>query len=131
MPQLPSGVITAVEHPPYGVLTREFAFNLTAGVTQVQRIRGPINVDAFGLSFSFITIPAAFGSTQAIHKDYEPPIVEIAPVYTLFDGHTVYGPSQVLHHDGDLLFLDQLFPTRVDVWVQVGCLVSQFWLVAL
>jgi len=131
MVQVPSGIITSLEHPPYGVLSREFAFNLTAGVTQVQRIRGPVNVDAFGLSFSFVTIPAAFGFTQQIHKDYEEPIVEVAPLYTLFDGHTFYGPTQVLHHEGDMLFLDQLFPTRVDVWVQVGCVVAQYWLVAL
>jgi len=131
MPQVPSGVIGVLEHPPYGVLQREFAFNLTAGVTQVQRIRGPINVDAFGLSFSFITIPAKFGFTQQVHKDYEVPIVEMAPLYTMFDGHTVYGPTVTLTHEGDLIFLDQLFPTRVDVWVQVGCLVSQYWLVAL
>jgi len=131
VPQLPSGVITAVEHPPYGVLTREFAFNLTSGVTQVQRIRGPVNVDAFGLSFSFITVPAAFGYTQRIHKDYEIPIVQVAPLYTLFDGHGLYGPIQELTHEGDIVYLDQLFPTRVDVWVQVGCLVAQYWIVAL
>jgi len=131
MPQVPSGVIGILEHPPYGVLSRETGFTLTAGVTQIQRIRGPVNVDAFGLSFSFVTIPAKFGRTQQVHLDYELPIVEFAPLYTMFDGHQVYGPSQVLTHEGDLLFLDQLFPTRIDVWVQVGCAVTQFWLVAL
>ncbi|SRR5712691_3662981 len=131
MPQVPSGVVGLLAHPPYGVLTRETGFTLTSGVTQIQRIRGPVNVDAFGLSFSFFTIPAAFGRTTRIHTDFELPIVEVAPLYTLFDGHTFYGPTQVLTHEGDLIFLDQLFPTRIDVWVQVGCVVTQFWLVAL
>jgi hypothetical protein len=131
MVQVPSGIISFLSHPPYGVVQKEAHASLTAGVTQIQRIRGPVTVDAFGLSFAFFTIPAAFGSTPQIHQDYEVPICEFAPLYTLFGGGTVYGPSQVLTHEGDLLYFDQLFPTRIDVWVQVGCVVIPSWLVAL
>ena len=131
MVQVPSGIISALAHPPYGVISRETGLTLTHGLWHCQRIRGPVKVDAFGMSFSFVTIPAAFGSTPALHVDYEEPIVWFAPVYTLFDGHDVYGPTTEITHEGDLYFLDQLFPTKVDVFVQVGCTVTQFWLVAL
>jgi hypothetical protein len=131
MPPSPTTVVGALEHPPYGILTRETLGPLTAGLTTVHRTRGPIGVDAFGVSFDFFTIPAAFGSTQQVHLDYEVPIVEFAPLYTMLDGHQVYGHSQVLTHEGDLYFFDQLLPTQVDVWVQVGCTVILFFLVAL
>lgn len=131
MVQVPTGIITQLMHPPYGVLSRETGFLLTHGTTMIDRVRGPVNFDAFGLSFSFITIPTRFGYTQTIQKDYEVPIVVWAPLYTMFDGHDVYGPTQYVFHDGDLLYLDQLLPKRVDVWVQVGCTVQQYFLLAL
>ena len=131
MVQVPSGVIGLLAHPPYGLLTREVGFTLTAGLTQIQRIRGPVTVDAFGLSFSFFTIPAKFGRTQQVNLDYEVPIVEFAPVYTLFDGNQIQGPSTLLTHEGDILYFDQLLPTHINVWVQVGCVVVQYWVVAL
>ena len=131
MPQVPQGVITFLEHPPYGLLSRETLGPLTAGLSTIHRTRGPVGVDAFGISFDFFSVPIAFGRTQQVHLDYEVPIVEFAPLYTMFDGHQVYGPSQVLTHEGDLLFFDQLLPTQIDVWVQVGCTVIVFWLVAL
>lgn len=131
MVQVPSGIISQLPHPPYGFLGRETGFSLAAGVTQIQRIRGPVTVDAFGISFSFFTVPAAFGWKQQVHKDYELVIVEFAPLYTLFDGHSVYGPAQQVTHEGDIYYFDQLLPTRIDVWVQVGCVVTQYWVVAL
>lgn len=131
MVQVPTGIISQLVHPPYGVMSRETGPTLTAGLYQVQRIRGPINFDAFGLSFSFFTIPSEFGYSQKVTKDYEVPIVSFAPLYTLLDGHDVYGPQTDVHHEGDLLYLDQLFPTRVDVWVQVGCTVVLYFVLAL
>ena len=131
MVQVPTGIISQLEHPPYGALTRETGPTLTTGLWQIQRIRGPVNFDAFGVSYSFITIPTRFGYSQRVHKDYEVPIVALAPLYTMFDGHDVYGPTQYLTHEGDLIYLDQLLPKRVDVWVQVGCTVTMFFLLAL
>jgi hypothetical protein len=127
MPSLPTGIITQLVHPPYGTLTFDTHSALTYGLTSIQRIRGPVNVDAFGISFSFFTIPAAFGWTQQVHKDYEIPICEWVPAYTILSGGTVYGPSEVLTHEGDIYYFDQLLPTRIDVWVQVGCVVIPKW----
>jgi len=131
MVQVPQGIITQLAHPPYGLLSRETAFLLGPGVTQLQRIRGPVNVDAFGIAFSFITIPAGFGRRNNIHVDYENPIVIFAPLYTLFDGHDQYGDTVEVMHEGDLYYLGQLFPKRIDVWVAPGCTVQQYFVLAL
>lgn len=131
MVQVPTGIITALQHPPYGVLSKETGPTLTTGLWQLQRIRGPVNFDAFGISFSFFTVPTRFGYVQRVHKDYEVPIAAWAPLYTIFTGQDVYGPTQYVTHEGDLLYLDQLFPKRVDVWVQVGCTVVVSFLLAL
>ena len=131
MPQVPTGIITQLAHPPYGVLTRETGPTLTTGLYQLQRIRGPVNVDAFGVSFSFFTIPAAFGHTDRTDRDYELPIAEWSAAYTMLDGHVVTSPPQVVRHEGDLYWFDQLLPLHVNVWVQVGCAVTVFWLLAL
>ncbi len=127
MPTLPTGIISGLFHPPYGTLSFDTSLPLTAGVTQIQRIRFPLTVDAFGISFSFFTIPAAFGWSQQVHKDYELAICEFVPVYTILGGSIVYGASQVLNHEGDIYYFDQLLPTRVDVWVQIGCTVIPRW----
>lgn len=131
MVQVPTGIITALYHPPYGVLSKETGPTLTTGQWQIQRVRGPVSFDAFGISLSFFTIPTQFGYRQTIHKDYEVPIVVWAPLYTIFTGQDVYGPAQYVYHEGDLLYLDQLFPKRVDVWVQVGCTIVLSFLLAL
>ncbi len=127
MPSLPTGIIEALIHPNYGSLTFDTGLPLTHGLAQIKRIRGPINVDAFGIKFDFFTIPAAFGWTQQVHKDYEVPIAEWAAVYTILSGGTVYGPSQVLTHEGEIYYFDQILPTRIDVWVQVGCTIIPSW----
>lgn len=132
MVQVPQGIIQLATHPPFGVIQRELiATPLTYGVTQLQRIRGPVNVDAFGMSFDFFTIPAEFGSTQMVSTRYEHVIVQMAPLYTDLSGHDMYGPMVDISEEGQYYFFDALLPTRVDVFVQVGCVVTGFWLVAL
>jgi hypothetical protein len=132
MTQVPTGIIQLATHPPFGVLQREnLATPLTYGVTQCRRIRGPVNVDAFGMSFDFFTIPAAFGWEQRVTKRYEHIIVQMAPLYTDFAGHDMYGPIIDINEEGQYYYFGDLLPTRVDVFVQVGCVVIGSWLVAL
>lgn len=131
MPQLPQGVIQLIAEPPFGILSRELGFTLTAGLTSIQRPRGPVHVDAFGLSFSFVAIPASFGSAIGVVTDYEERICQFAPRYTDLSGHDFYGGFQDVFHEGEFYFFPQAFPTAIDVFVTVGCVVTQYWLVAL
>ena len=126
------GIIQLATHPPFGILSRETLGPLTAGVTSVYRTRGAVNVDAFGLAFSFFTIPAAFGSdVQGVTPVYENKICQFAPVFTDLSGHDLYGGAVDVYSEGEYYYFPDLFPTRVDVWVQTGCVVILDWLVAL
>ena len=131
MVQVPQGVVQLIAQPPFGILRRETLGPLTAGLSSVQRVRGPIGVDAFGISFSFFTIPAAFGWTDGVVKVYEERILQWAPIYTDLTGHDFVGGIYDLHQEGELLFFPQALPTRIDVSVQVGCTVIFYFLVAL
>lgn len=131
MVQIPQGVITGLSHPPYRLLERETLGALPAGTYTLHRTRGPIGVDAFGITFSFFTIPAAFGHADTAQVNYEDPICGFSPAYVMFDGHVVLEPETLLTHEGDLYFFSGLFPDHIAVWVQVGCVVIPYFLLAL
>ena len=128
-------VINSLNNPIFGTVTRDpGAIVLTAGLTQCMRIVGPINVDAVGMSFSFVTIPAEFGRFAGVAWEYERRIVQFAPVYhsnsTLADpgGHDFYAAFTDVYREGEYFFFPQLLPTRIDVYVTVGCTVAIDWL---
>lgn len=131
-------VVNLLAAPPFGIVSRQpGALVLTSGLTSIYRIRGPVNVDAVGIAFSFFTVPIEFGWTDGIFKEYDLKICEFAPLYhslsTVADpgGHDFYAPVTEVHHEGEYYFFPQLLPTRVDVWVMVGCVVVVDWLLAL
>jgi len=97
----------------------------------IGRIRGPVNVDAFGISFDFFTIPAAFGYSSGITKRYELTILQFAPLYTDLSGHTFHSQITDVNEEGLYFYFEDLFPTRIDIHVTVGCVVIPYWLVAL
>lgn len=137
MPSLQQ-VVNLLAAPPFGIVSRDpGALVIGPGLTQCKRIRGPIDVDAVGISFSFVTIPAAFGRSIGVVTEYEERIVSFAPVYhslaTLADpgGHDMYGGFTDVFHEGEYYFFPQLLPSRIDCHVQVGCTVAIDWIVAL
>jgi len=129
--QVPQGIIQLATHPPFGVLSRETGPTLSTGQYAVKRIRGPVNVDCFGISFSFITIPATFGYDLGIINRYELPIVKWGAQYTDLTGHNVESQLTEVHEEGLYYYFEDLFPTQLDIWVQVACTVTVFFLVAL
>jgi hypothetical protein len=132
MPPPIQGIIDLAAHPPFGILSRETGFLLAPGLTNIRRIRGLVNVDAFGLAFSFVTIPAAFGrDIQGVTTRYEEKIVQFAPIFTDLGGHNFHADMVDIYEEGLYYYLPDLFPTSIDVWVQIGCTVQQYWLVAL
>lgn len=131
-------VVNLIAAPPFGIVTRDpGAFTLSTGQYALTRPTGPINVDAVGIAFSFFTIPVEFGWREGINREYDLKICEFAPLYhslsSIADpgGHDFYAGTTEIHHEGEYYFFPQLLPTRVDVWVQVGCTVVVDWLLAL
>jgi microsomal dipeptidase-like Zn-dependent dipeptidase len=131
MPSVPQGVVQLFAHPPFGILSRETHASIDHTTANIQRIRGPVNVDAFGISFDFFTIPAAFGWTEGLVKRYENRILQFAPLYTDLAGHTFHSQITDVYEEGLYFYFEDLFPSRIDVYVTVGCVVIPYWLVAL
>jgi hypothetical protein len=130
MPGTTVPVVQLIAAPPFGILTRDTGPTLAAGQYTVKRIRGLVNVDAFGISFSFITIPAAFGWTEGLTREYEDRIVQWAPLYTDLAAHDFYASIVDVHQEGLIYFFPQAFPTQLDIFVTVGCVVTVQFLTA-
>ncbi len=126
-----TGLIQLASHPPLGTISRETHSSIDHTTTSIQRIRGLTNVDAFGISFDFFTIPAAFGWSDGLVKRYENRILQFAPLFTDLSGHNFHQPPIDVFEEGLYWFFPDLFPTRIDVSVTVGCVVVPYWLVAL
>lgn len=131
MPQLPTSVIEQFLHPPLGVLVREIIPGLAAGSGSLTRPRGPVPVDAFGMTFDFITVPAGLGFVVGNFNEYFDRILQLSVVHTLLDGHSVVSESFDLHQDAQPIVFEQALPTRVDYFIAPGVSVQFFWLVAL
>jgi len=130
MPQVPQGVVQLIAAPPFGILSRETLGPLGPGLSTIHRTRGPIGVDAFGISFSFFTIPAAFGSSIGVVTEYEERIVQWSAVYTDLGGHSFISTPVDVFHEGEYYFFQQALPSSILVDVQVGCTVIVYFLVA-
>jgi hypothetical protein len=131
MPSIPQGIIQLASHPPFGVLSREVAGTIDHTVLSIQRLRGLTSVDAFGISFDFFTIPAAFGWADGLTKRYENRIIQFAPVFTDLSGHDFLQEPTDVFEEGLYFYFPDLYPTRINVFVTVGCMVIPYWLVAL
>jgi len=128
---VPTGVVQALNHPPFGVLSRDtHPTTIDSTTLYIQRIRGPVNVDAFGISFDFFTIPAPFGSTFGVVNRYETRILQWAAQYTDLTGHDVLSQTTDVYEEGVYYYFDDLFPTKIVVSVTLGCVVIPQWLVA-
>jgi hypothetical protein len=126
-----STLIQLALHPPYGLCSLETGPTLTTGQYAVKRIRGPINVDCFGIVFHFITIPAPFGYTLGIANRYEERIVQWALKFTDAFGHDSFTQPVDVFEEGIYQWFPEMFPTEIEVFVQVGCTVTVSFIVAL
>ncbi len=130
---LPTGVISEFAHPPWGTLSRSLIGTLTpaGNVHTLQRVRGPINVDAFGITWSVTTAPAAAGRRTRVVTTFEDSFIQLGVRYTDLSGHDFYGQLFDVNQDGQYFMWDQPIPTAIDVWVFPNFAVTMYWLLAL
>lgn len=126
----PTGVIEQFLHPPLAVMTRELIVGLRTGSGTLTRPRGPVAVDAFGITFDFITVPAGFGSTPGNFLEWEPRMLQLSVVHTLLDGHSVISENFDLHQDAEPILWSLALPTSVLFDIAPGVEVQFFWLLA-
>lgn len=126
-------VISEFAHPPWGSLSRELIGTFTAAGNPniLQRVRGPITVDAFGIAWSVTTAPAGAGRRVRLSTDYEDSFMQLGVRYTDLGSHDFYGQLFDQNIDGQYFLWDQPIPTSIDVWVFPNFAVTLYWLVAL
>ena len=128
-----TGVIDFFTHPPLGALSLEHVPSapLSGGLYALNRPRGPIHTDAYGILWSVSAAALGTGSTPGIVTEWDERVVEIACDYILFDGTPAIGQRIATNMDNGIMMFEQLLPFGLDVQVGVPFLVDFFWILLL
>jgi hypothetical protein len=133
MPQISVPIIDVLLHPPLGLLQRELITGLISGPTDLTRNTGNLapfdNVNAYGLTWSFFTVPAEFGLTLGSPIVYEERMVQVSTVHTDFAGHDIISEYHGFSVEGIYWMWENPGPTRVHVEVAPGLSIQAYWLV--
>lgn len=133
MPQISVPLVDLLLHPPLGALDRELIVGLISGPTNLTRNTGQLppfdQVNAYGLSWSFVTIPAGFGSQPGSPIVYEERMVQASTVHTDHGGHDLISEFHAFQSEGIYWLWDNPGPTRVHVEVAPGLSIQAYWLV--
>lgn len=127
----PTGVIEQFFHAPLSLCSRELVSGTSSGSGSLQRIRGPILVDAQGLQVSFITVPAGFGRYDGSPVVFTDRICQLSVVHRLVDTSEVYSETFDVRYDGQIVQWSVALPDRVDFWIIPEVTVQFRWLVVL
>lgn len=133
MPSITS-VISEFAHPPWGSLERETPGTIIGPGPisgSLTRVRGPLQVDAFGLSWDIITAAPHVGTQAGVVVKYQVPFLKLGARYTDFAHHDMYGELLDIDQEGLYWLWAQPAPTAIDYFVYSGFTIEAFFLVAL
>jgi hypothetical protein len=123
-------VIEQFLHPPLGVLTREIIPGLASGSGVLTRPRGPVPVDAFGVTFTFFTVPAGYGYQLGNIREYDVRMLQLSVVHTLLDGHSIVSENFNVNSDNLPILWAVALPTQIQYYIAPGVQVQFWWLLA-
>jgi hypothetical protein len=124
-------VIQQFLHPPLGLLTRELISGTFSGDGSLNRPLMSSGVDAFGLVFSFFTVPTQIGLTLGSVIEYEPRMVQLAVIHTLLDSHEVVSEYANFSQEEVPFLWSVALPTRIEYSIYPGVEIVFHWLLAL
>lgn len=129
----PVSIIQQFLHPPIGLLVLEaLPANPYSGLNGLQRIRGPINVDAFGIRWQIVGYPAGYGVTpRAGDNQFDRPVIEVAVQHQLLDSTLVVTEQSFFDRAAGHVLFNESFPYIIDVELAPGITADLFWLLAL
>lgn len=129
MPSVTVPIIDQLVHPSYGLLTHTLVpggpFSGSGTLTPPQN---PLVALTYGLQWSFFTVPAGIGRTIGNPDTFEFPIVQVASVYTLLDGHQITQQVEFGQWDGGCYFWLEPLPSAILYHVAPSCVVIFNWL---
>jgi len=128
---VPSGVIDQFLHPPLALCTREIIVGLKTGAGTLTRVRGPVPVDAFGITFTFFTVPDGYGYVPGVVREYHRRIIDLAIIHTMLDGHQVVSERHSIYSEDKPVLWSIALPARVEYDIAPGVQVQFHWILVL
>ena len=127
----PVPVLETILHPPIGLLTRHLITGVSTGAGDLTRPGGPPpfnNVDAYGLSWDFFTVPAGIGFELGSPNVYEQRMLQLSTIHTGLDGHDIISEYHGFAVEGIYWLWENPGPTRIHFEILPGVVVQFFWI---
>lgn len=117
--------------PPLDLTHRELVTGspFGPGVHLLDRVRGPINCDAYGVYYRANLIASGLGGTVGRTITYESPYAEILQVKEDILSAIQNGPYTYCVRDQGIVMFDEFPILRVSLWVETACSVDLWWVV--
>lgn len=126
-------ILETLLHPPLGAISQLLIPGLFTGSGDLTRATGalpPFNhVNAYGLTWTFFTIPAGFGSTPGTPIVYEERMLQASTIHTDFHGHDLISEWHSFFSDGVYWLWNNPGPTRVHFDIAPGLEIVFSWIV--
>jgi hypothetical protein len=127
------GIAQLLAHAPsFDLLDRELIpglFDTSGDLTRPGFVPPWENVNAFGLSWSFFTIPPEFGMTLGDPIVYEPRMLQVSTIHTDFSGHDLVSEVRDFYSEGVYWLFENAGPTRVHYELAPGLQVVFYWII--
>lgn len=133
MPGTDVNVINFFLHPPLGVMTLEHipSAPFSGGEYALNRPRGPVNTDAFGILWSVSAAAVGTGLIPGLQTEYEERVVEITVGHILLDSTYVISQRLASGLDSGFMLFSEALPYDVNVMVGPPFLVDFYWVLVL
>lgn len=126
-------IIQQFLHPPIGLCTLEVISGAPfSDVVAVDRPRGLVRTDAFGIRYLVTFSPPGYGiSDGAGSNHFDRPVVEIATRHQLLDGEIIVTSQQAYDTASGTVMFEESFPYIVNLLFSPGIEASLWWVLVL
>jgi len=125
-------ILNTLVHPPLSLMKRELISGTFTGSGDLTRpaLFPPFpQVNAYGLTWSFFTVPAPFGFEFGDPNIYEHRMLQLSTVHQDQTGHELVSEFHDFRSEGLYWFWETPFPSRVHYEITPGVVVVFHWLI--
>jgi hypothetical protein len=133
MPAFPVPIADLLLHPPLGLLSRELIPGVFSGSGDLTRNTGQLppwdNVNAYGLTWSLVSIASSVGYIIGQPTIYEQRIIQVSTVHRGFDGHDLISEWHEFTVEGAYWLWENAGPQLVHYEIPINVALNLYWLV--
>lgn len=125
-------VIGQFLHPPLALCTLEIAADPHIDQAVYHRVRGPLQVDAFGIDVVVYSWPPGYGhiDTSGV-VEFDRTVIKINVLSGLFDGSELLTDNLEISRSYAAMLFTESFPRGVMVWTPPGVQARVSWILLL